>query len=221
MGQKMTYEQKVMDALMDRRVSLLSGEAWDHEDKIDFVVTRVEDTTPRWRIQVQLTKQGGNLHKLDQFLAKSADHPNAIRIYLVPAYWHSPRETARAAKRILRFVIGRQLPPGTYGFFIEETPCWKRFDPAQRVGYLRRRTDPSNPKRLVGYVVSIGDERFMIETRDGSAHLAYVGDADGQLAIRLKDGRAETGMRVTFVPHVQDHGPAVGALRALSVILAR
>lgn len=223
------FEGRVIHLLTTRlRVKLQTREDWDHDDKVDFMAEAVEDLPMPFRTEVQLTKQGGNLHKMEQFIRISERNPDALRVYIMPASWHRPLETAYAVRDILRYLRKTAKKPGVRCFFIEDGGKSREVNAYRRLDYLRRRCSPTNRRRRHGTIASadVHRQRFTVRTGDGKEFLALMGDAEGRLAASLKTRKnhpernfsTPVGWRVTFVPHVEDRGPHTGRLRALSVI---
>lgn len=229
-----TFEGRVIRFLSLRLgVALQTREDWDLYEMTDFVVMSVDGLPMPFRTEVQLTKQGGNLHKLERFVRISEGRRDVMRVYIVPASWHRSRDAAYAVRSVLR-MLRKAKTPGVRAFFLDDPPPaarglrLKQFNARKRIEFLRRRCDPANPRRRTGVIASIdlARQRLIIRDGEGREHLALMGDAEGPLAAALKRRRSRpdedevgpAGWRVSFVPHVEDRGPHHGRLRALSVI---
>lgn len=225
---RLPFEASVIRILRLRLgVRLQTDEVWDHEEMTDFVAETDGERPMPFRTEVQLTKQGGNLHKLEQFIRISEKRPDVLRVYIMPVSWLRATDAARAVRDILRY-LRRVKQPGIRCFFIEDGPVWKQTNARQRLEFLRRRCSPTNRRRRSGVIASVdlARQRLVIRDGDGRERLALMGDAEGPLAAALKRraNRPEkrwsspVGWHVTFIPHVEERGPHAGNLRALSVI---
>jgi hypothetical protein len=228
------FEGHVIRILSRLGVLLETCEDWDKKEMTDFVVMNDGAGPMPFRTEVQLTKQGGSLHKLEKFIRISERRPGVLRVYIVPAGWHRPADSAHAVRRILRY-LRRARKPGIRAFFLrdpvpgERGLQFKQFDPRRRADVLRRRCDPANARRREGVIAAVDLQRLRLEILDGESGATYVallGDAEGRLGASLKRRQNDperkrsspVGWRVSFVPHVEESGPAIGRLRALSVI---
>lgn len=229
MADGLQYEERVMRLLQDFRCDLLNCEGWDHEDKIDFIVTRVNGRTLRWSAAIQLTQQGGNAHKLERFIRSCDLNGRYAHVYAVAHVTMSPWHCARVLRRFLEREEERgRLTQGIHGVFIggNEKP-WQRFDVYRRLVKLQRRADPDHSahRRVTGAIVEVRARSFVVE-HDGVRYLTRLGDfADGRLVVRFRDdgtGRdLLVGRRVSFVPHQETHTRTKEVLRfALSAVLA-
>lgn len=201
----------------------------------DFAADAVDGRPMPFRAEVQLTKQGGNLRKLEQFVRISEGRPDVMRVYIVPASWHLSRDAAYAVRSVPR-LLRKAKTPSVRAFFLDDPPPearglrLKQFNAWKRIEFLRRRCDPANPRRRPGVIAAadLAKQRLIIRDGAGREHLSLMGDAEGPLAAALKrrqdrpdgDGVDPAGWRVSFVPRVEDHGPHRGRLRALSVIFS-
>ena len=188
----------------------------DHQKKIDFIIVGYGTRYLSKPLEVQVTLQKKNAHKIGMFIERSRERDNGnVKVYLLIEDDLAPAAIAQAVhSALVRKMLSKTAPNGIYLLQVE------RKDANTVVGYwrdpfaysldlmLEQKAGVANTFRKRGEVIKVKDLGIVLKARSEQRQFfAPFGNIVAPLPIgRSGSCKAKVGDIVTFLPSAKRNG---------------